>query len=82
MREIKESSYGACARALLALIENPAGHETCEECGGSGRIGHEHGYTDPCFGGGETQWQGYLPTNLCHVCEGTGCWPPIRGGRR
>lgn len=70
--------WGDTARFLRSLIVPPAGRDLCEECGGSGSIGTEQRYTDPCTGGGETQWRGYLPTNFCHVCDGTGVWPPRR----
>lgn len=56
------------------------GRHPCEECGGTGSIGSEQRYTDPCTGGGEEQWRGYRPTNLCHVCDGTGVWPQVREG--
>lgn len=56
------------------------GRHICEECGGTGSTGTPDRYTDPCTGGGEEQWRGYLPTTWCHVCEGTGVWPPLREG--
>lgn len=68
------------AAQLRALIVPPPGRAICEECGGTGSIGSEDRYTDPCTGGGETQWRGYLPTNFCFVCDGTGVWPPLKGG--
>jgi len=45
----------------------------CEDCGGRGRIGHEHSVTDR-HAIGEQQWRGYYPTNLCHACNGAGVW--------
>jgi hypothetical protein len=69
-----------CARILRSLIVPPKGRAICEECGGSGSIGSIERYTDPSIGGGEEQWRGYLPTNWCGACEGTGVWPPMTGG--
>jgi hypothetical protein len=63
-------------------IVAPKGHNLCEECGGTGSIGTEQRYTDPTYDGSETQWRGYLPTNFCHVCDGTGLWPPLGGRSR
>jgi hypothetical protein len=45
----------------------------CEDCGGRGRIGHEHSVTDR-YAIGEQQWRGYYPTNLCYACNGAGVW--------
>lgn len=74
--------WAEAAAKLRALIVPPAGRDFCEECGGSGSIGSEDRFTDPCTGGGETQWRGYIPTNYCHACEGTGVWPPVKEGAR
>jgi hypothetical protein len=76
------ADWGKFADHLRSLIVPPPGRAICEECGGAGTTGSEDRYTDPCTGGGETQWRGYLPTTFCHVCNGTGVWPPAKGGAR
>jgi hypothetical protein len=74
--------WGKFSKHLLSLIVPPKGRAICEECGGTGTTGTEDRYTDPCSGGGETQWRGYLPTTFCYVCDGTGVWPPLERGAR
>lgn len=74
--------YREFSEDLLKFIRLPAGRGFCEECGGSGSVGTEQRYTDPTYDGSETQWRGYLPTNYCHICNGTGVWPPLEGGRK
>jgi hypothetical protein len=71
------ADWARFADQLRACIVPPRGRDVCEECGGSGTIGSEQRYTDPCAGGGEMQWRGYLPTNFCMICNGTGVWPPL-----
>ena len=64
-------------------IVAPKGHAICEQCNGIGTTGGTADrYTDPVVGGGEEQWRGYLPTNFCAVCDGTGIWPPMKGDAR
>lgn len=70
------------AAFLLSLIVPPKGRALCEQCGGSGSVGTEQRPTDFCRGAGEVQWRGYIPTNFCHDCNGTGWWPPLEEGRR
>jgi hypothetical protein len=61
----------------------PKGHAICEQCNGIGTTGGTADrYTDPVVGGGEEQWRGYLPTNFCAVCDGTGIWPPMKEAAR
>jgi DnaJ-class molecular chaperone len=74
--------WTAFSNHLRSFIVPPKGRTICEECGGSGSIGAEQRYTDPTYDGSETQWRGYLPTNFCNVCNGTGVWPPLEGGAK
>jgi hypothetical protein len=74
------ADWGKFADHLRSLIVPAPGRAICEECGCTGSIGTEQRYTDPTYDGSETQWRGYLPTNFCHVCDGTGVWPPLKGG--